>query len=200
VKDKDDELRVSKEEKKLLRKATKAIFWPIDNKMPWEVNLPKPALWQIIKNAFWVFIGFHDKLPLRWSEKEVLDDYRRLSPQDKVYLMSSLRHVIYIFNSEYFEVPRRKIFGFDTTDLTTKDSDRDKQLEVLYGSFSKGVLSISDYFFLFPSVEHAYAAFYHVLRRTWEKMRIRDVRSGHSLVMAFLILQRGSYHPKELII
>jgi len=200
VEDKDDDLRVSREEQKLLSKATKTIFWPIDNKVPWELNMPKLTFWQRIKNAFWLLTGFHDKLPLRWSEKEVLDDYRRLSLQDKAYLISSLRHVIYVFNSEYFEVPRRKIFGLDTTDLTTQDTDTDKQLEVLYGPFSKGVLSISDYFSLFPSVEHAYAAFYHVLRRTWAKMRIRDVRSGHSLVMAFLILQRGSYHPKELII
>jgi hypothetical protein len=70
----------------------------------------------------------------------------------------------------------------------------------LYGSFGKGVLSISDYFSLFPSVEHAYAAFYHVLRRTWEKMRLRDVCDGHSASMAFLMLTEGSYHPEKVTI
>jgi hypothetical protein len=200
VADEGDELRVSKEERKLLRKATKSIFWPTDIKMPWQLKMPKLTFWQRVKNAFWVFINFDDKLPLRWKEKEVLEDYKRLSSQDKIYLMSSLRHVIYVFNSEYFEVPRRNILNMDTTKLTAQDSDMDKHLEALYGSFGKGVLSISDYFSLFPSVEHAYAAFYHVLRRTWEKMRLQDVRAGHSLVMAFLILYRGSYRPKKVIL
>jgi hypothetical protein len=200
VEDRDDELRISKEEKKLLRKATKTIFWPTDTKMPWEVKMPKLTFWQRFKNAFWRFIGFYDKLPLRWDEKEVLEEYRRLSPQDKIYLMSSLRHVIYVFNSEYFEVPRRNILGLDTMESTAQDTVMDKQLDTLYGSFGKGVLSISDYFSLFPSVEHAYAAFYHVLRRAWEKMCLKHVRDGHSLVMAFLILQRGSYRPREVIL
>jgi hypothetical protein len=198
VEDRDDDLRVSKEEQKLLRKATKTIFWPTDTKMPWELKMPKLTFWQRVKNAFWLFIGFHDKLPLRWNEKEVLEDYKRLSPQDKIYLMSSLRHVIYVFNTEYFEVPRRNVLGLDTTELTAQDTAMDKRLETLYGPFGKGVLSISDYFALFPSVEHAYAAFYHVLRRTWEKMRLQDVRDGHSLVMAFLILYRGSYRSKKV--
>jgi hypothetical protein len=198
VEDRDDDLRVSKEEQKLLRKATKTIFWPTDTKMPWELKMPKLTFWQRVKNAFWLFIGFHDKLPLRWNEKEVLENYRRLSPQDKIYLMSSLRHVIYVFNTEYFEVPRRNILGLDMTEWTAQDTAMDKWLEALYGPFGKGVLSISDYFSLFPSVEHAYAAFYHVLRRTWEKMRLQDVRAGHSLVMAFLILYRGSYRSKAV--
>ena len=198
VEDREDELRVSKEEKKLLRKATKTIFWPIDTKMPWELKMPKLTFWQRFKNAVWRFIGFHDKLPLRWNEKEVLEDYRRLSPQDKIYLMSSLRHVIYVFNSEYFEIPRRNILGIDTTELTAQDTAVDKRLEALYGPLGKGVLSISDYLSLFPSVEHAYAAFYHVLRRIWEKMPLKYVRDGHSLVMAFLLLLRGSYRPKEV--
>ena len=198
VEDRDDDLRVSKEEQKLLRKATKTIFWPTDTKMPWELKMPKLTFWQRVKNAFWLFIGFHDKLPLRWNEKEVLEDYKRLSPQDKIYLMSSLTHVIYVFNTEYFEVPRRNILDLDTIELTAQDTAMDKWLEALYGPFGKGVLSISDYFSLFPSVEHAYAAFYHVLRRTWEKMRLQDVRAGHSLVMAFLILYRGSYRSKAV--
>ncbi len=198
VGDKNDDLSVSKEEQKLLRKAAKTIFWPTDTKMPWELKMPKLTFWQRVKNAFWLFIGFHDKLPLRWSEKEVLEDYKRLSPQDKAYLMSSLRHVIYVFNSEYFEVPRKNIPGLDTIELTAKDAAIGKQLETLYGPFGKGVLSIRDYFSLFPSVEHAYAAFYHVLRRTWEKMRLKDVRDGHSLVMAFLILAEGTYHPEKV--
>jgi len=198
VEDREDELRVSKEEKKLLRNATKTIFWPIDTKMPWELKMPKLTFWQRFKNAFWRFIGFRDKLPLRWNEKEVLEDYRRLSPQDKLYLMSSLRHVIYVFNNEYFEVPRRNILGLDTTEWTAQDTAMDKRLVALYGPFSKGVLSISDYFTLFPSVDHAYAAFHHVLRRTWERMRLQYVRDGHSLVMAFLILLRGSYQSKEV--
>ena len=112
--------------------------------------------------------------------------------------MSSLTHVIYVFNTEYFEVPRRNILNSDTTELTAQDTAMDKWLEALYGPFGKGVLSISDYFSLFPSVEHAYAAFYHVLRRTWAKMRLQDVRAGHSLVMAFLILYRGSYRSKAV--
>ncbi len=198
VEDRDDDLRVSKEEQKILRKATKTIFWPIDTKMPWELKMPKLRLWQRINNAFWRFIGFHDKLPLRWKEKEVLEDYMRLSPQDKIYLMNSLRHVIYVFNSEYFEIPRRNILRIDTTELTAQDTAVDKRLEALYGPFGKGVLSISDYLSLFPSVDHAYAAFYHVLRRTWEKMPLQYVRDGHSLVMAFLLLLRGSYRPKEV--
>jgi len=198
VEDRDDDLRVSKEEQKLLRKATKTIFWPTETKMPWELKMPKLTFRQRVKNAFWLFIGFHDKLPLRWNEKEVLENYRRLSPQDKIYLMSSLRHVIYVFNTEYFEVPRRNILDLDTIELTAQDTAMDKWLEALYGSFGKGVLSISDYFSLFPSVEHAYAAFYHVLQRTWEKMRLQDVRAGHSLVMAFLILYRGSYRSKAV--
>jgi hypothetical protein len=198
VEDRDDDLRVTKEEQKLLRKATKTIFWPIETKMPWELKMPRLTFWQRFKNAFWRFIGFYDKLPLRWNEKEVLEDYRRLSPQDKIYLISSLRHVIYVFNNEYFEVPRRKILGFSTIEWTAQDTAIDKRLVVLYDSFSKGVLSISDYFSIFPSIEHAYAAFYHVLRRTWEKMRLQDVRAGHSLVMAFLILIQGSYHSKKI--
>jgi hypothetical protein len=138
-------------------------------------------------------------LPLRWSEEEVLNDYKRLSAQDKIYLMSSLRHVIAIFNTDYFEIPRKEIFSMDTRALT-EEKYGDRELSRLYGSFGKGVLSISDYFSIFPSVEHAYAAFYHVLRRTWAKMRIQDVRAGHSVVMAFLMLIEGSYHPEKVTI
>ncbi len=198
VKDPNDDLSVSKEEQKLLRKVTKTPFWPIENRMPWELKMPKLPSGQRLKEVFWRFIGFYDKLPLIWREEEILERYKQLSPQDKVYLINSLRNVIYIFNAEYFEVPRSKILGLDTTKLTAQNKVMDKRLKVLYGPFGKGVLSISDYLSLFPSVEHAYAAFYYVLRRTWEKMRRQDIRNGHSLVMAFLILFRGSYHPKEL--
>jgi hypothetical protein len=64
--------------------------------------MPKLTLWQKIKNTFYAFVDMHWPLPLRWSEEEVLDDYRRLSAQDKIYLMSSLRHVMAIFNARLF--------------------------------------------------------------------------------------------------
>jgi len=73
---------------------------------------------------------------------------------------------MYMFNSEYFEAPRRKILSLNTTELTGQDTTMDKRLEALYGPFGKGVLSINDYLSLFPSVDHAYATFCHVLRRT----------------------------------
>jgi hypothetical protein len=159
--------------------------------------MPKPTLWQRIKNAFYKFVDMHAPLPLRWSEEEVLNDYRRLSAQDKIYLMNSLRYVIAIFNASYFEIPRREIFSMDTRALT-EERYGDRILRRLYGPFGKGVLSISDYFSLFPSIEHAYAAFYHVLQRTWEKMRIQDICAGYSVAMAFLILTEGSYHPEKI--
>jgi len=194
-----DEGRVNKEKRKLMRKAARAPFWPSEVKEPWELRMPKLTLRQKVKNAFYAFVDVYAPLPLRWSEDEVLNDYKRLSAQDKIYLMSSLRHVIAIFNTDYFEIPRKEIFSMDTEYLT-KDKYGDRELRRLYGPFGKGVLSISDYFSLFPSVEHAYAAFYHVLRRTWEKMRIQDVCAGHSVVMAFLMLTEGSYHPEKVTI
>jgi hypothetical protein len=194
-----NEKRVKKEKRELLRKAAQAPFWPAEVKKPWELRMPKPTLWQKIKNTFYAFVDMHWPLPLRWSEEEVLDDYRRLSAQDKIYLMSSLRHVMAIFNASYFEIPRRKIFSINTRALT-EEKYGDRELRRLYGPFGKGVLSISDYFSLFPSVEHAYAAFYHVLRRTWEKMRLQDICSGHSASMAFLMLTEGSYHPEKVTI
>jgi len=194
-----DEGRVKKEKRKLLCKAARAPFWPSEVKEPWELRMPKPTLWQKVKNAFYACAGMHSPLPLRWSEGEVLNDYKRLSAQDKVYLMSSLRHVISILNTDYFEILRKEIFSMDTRALT-EETYGDRELRRLYGSFGKGVLSISDYFSLFPSVEHAYAAFYHVLRRTWAKMRIQDVCAGHSAVMAFLMLTEGSYHPEKVTI
>jgi len=192
-----NEKRVKKEKRGLLCKAAKAPFWPSEVKEPWELRMPKPTLWQKIKNAFYTFADMHLPLPLRWSEVEVLNDYRRLSAQDKIYLMSSLRHVMAIFNASYFEIPRREIFFMDTRPLTMEKYG-DRELHSLYGSFGKGVLSISDYFSLFPSVEHAYAAFYHVLRRTWAKMRLQDVCAGHSATMAFLMVTEGSYHPEKV--
>jgi hypothetical protein len=92
-------LRVGKEKRKLLRKATKAVFWPTDTKMPWRIKMPKLTFCKRIKNVFWLLIGFRDKLPQRWVEKGILEDYISLSLQDKIYLMNSLRHVIYVFNS-----------------------------------------------------------------------------------------------------
>jgi len=194
-----DEGRVNKEKRKLMRKAARAPFWPAEVKKPWELRMPKLTLRQKVKNAFYAFVDVYAPLPLRWSEDEVLNGYKRLSAQDKIYLMSSLRHVIAIFNTDYFEIPRKEIFSMDTKYLT-KDKYGDRELRKLYGPFGKGVLSISDYFSLFPSVEHAYAAFYHVLRRTWEKMRIQDVCAGYSAVMAFLMLIEGSYHPEKVTI
>jgi len=194
-----DERRVNKEKRKLLCRAAQAPFWPSEVKEPWELRMPKLTLRQKVKNAFYTFVDVYTPLPLRWSEDEVLNDYRRLSAQDKIYLMSSLRHVIAIFNASYFEMPRKEIFSMDTRALT-EEKYGDRELSRLYGSFGKGLLSISDYFSLFPSVEHAYAAFYHVLRRTWAKMRIQDVRDGHSVVMAFLMLTEGSYHPEKVTI
>jgi hypothetical protein len=195
-----DEGRVKKEKRKLLCKAARAPFWPTEVKKPWELRIPKPTLWQRLKNAFYnKIVDAHAPLPLRWSEEEVLNDYKRLSAQDKIYLMSSLRHVIAIFNTDYFEIPRKEIFAMDTKSLT-QDKYGDRELRKLYGAFGKGVLSISDYFSLFPSVEHAYAAFYHVLQRTWKKMRIQDVCAGHSAVMAFLMLTEGTYHPEKVTI
>ncbi len=194
-----NEKRVKKEKRELLCKAAQAPFWPAEVKKPWELRMPKPTLWQRIKNAFYKFVDMHTPLPLRWSEEEVLNDYRRLSAQDKIYLMSSLRHVMAIFNASYFEIPRQEIFSMDTRALT-EERYSDRVLHRLYGPFGKGVLSISDYFSLFPSIEHAYAAFYHVLQRTWERMRIQDVCAGHSVAMAFLILTEGSYHPEKATI
>jgi hypothetical protein len=194
-----DERRVKKEKRELLCKAAQAPFWPAEVKKPWELRMPKPTLWQKVKNAFYAFVEMHSPLPLRWSEEEVLNDYKRLSAQDKIYLMSSLRHVIAIFNSSYFEIPRKEIFSMDTRALT-EDKYGDHVLRRLYDPFGKGVLSIGDYFSLFPSVEHAYAAFYHVLQRTWEKMRIQDVCAGYSAAMAFLMLTKGSYHPEKVTI
>jgi len=198
LKDLDDG-RVKREKRKLLCKAAQAPFWPTEVKKPWELRMPKPTLWQKVKNVFYEIVDANGPLPLRWSEEEVLNDYRRLSAQDKIYLMSSLRHVIAIFNTDYFEIPRREIFSVDTRELT-KEKYGDRELRHLYGYFGKGVLSISDYFSLFPSVEHAYAAFYHVLRRTWAKMRLWDICAGHSVVMAFLMVTDGSYHPEKITI
>jgi hypothetical protein len=192
-----DEGLVNNEKRKLLRKAARAPFWPSEVKEPWKLRMPKLTLWQKVKNAFYAFADTFAPLPLRWSEDEVLNDYKRLSAQDKIYLMSSLRHVIVVLNIDYFELPRREIFSMDTRALT-KEGYGDRELRELYGPFGKGVFSISDYFSLFPSVEHAYAAFYHVLRQTWEKMRIQDVRDGHSVVMAFLMLAEGTYHPEKV--
>jgi hypothetical protein len=194
-----DEGRVNKEKRKLLRKAARAPFWPSEVKEPWELRMPKLTLRQKVKNAFDAFVDVYAPLPLRWSEKEVLNDYKRLSAQDKIYLMSSLRHVIAILNTDYFEIPRKEIFSMDIRALT-EEKYGDRELRRLYGPFGKGVFSISDYFSLFPSVEHAYAAFYHVLRRTWEKMRIQDVCAGYSAVMAFLMLTEGTYHPEKVTI
>jgi len=198
LKDLDDG-RVKKEKRKLLCKAAKAPFWPSEVKKPWELRMPKPTLWQKVKNTFYAFVDIQAPLPLRWSEEEVLNDYKRLSAQDKIYLMSSLRHVIATFNTDYFEVLRREIFDMDTESLT-RDKYGDRELRILYGPFGKGVISISDYFSLFPSVEHAYAAFYHVLQRTWAKMSIRDICAGHSVAMAILILTTGTYHPEKITI
>jgi len=189
--------RVNKEKRKILCKAARAPFWPVEGKKPWKVRMPNLILWQKVKNAFYAFIEMYSPLPLRWNEAEVLNDYKRLSPQDKVYLISSLRHVISIFNTSYFEIPRREIFSIDTTALTSEKYG-DRELRKMYGPFGKGLLSISDYFSLFPSVEHAYAAFYHVLRRTWKKMRIQDVCDGYSVAMAFLMLTEGTYHPEKV--
>jgi hypothetical protein len=194
-----NERRVNKEKRKLLRKAARAPFWPSEVKEPWELRMPKLTLRQKVKNAFYAFVDVYAPLPLRWSEAEVLNDYKRLSAQDKIYLMSSLRHVIAIFNAGYFEIPRREIFSMDTRALT-EEKYGDRELRRLYGHFGKGLLSISDYFSLFPSVEHAYAAFYHVLQRTWAKMRLQDVCAGYSAAMAFLLLREGSYHPERATI
>jgi len=194
-----NERRVNKEKRKLLCRAAQAPFWPSEVKEPWELRMPKLTLRQKVKNAFYAFVDMHWPLPLRWSEEEVLSDYKRLSAQDKIYLMSSLRHVIAILNTDYFEIPRKEIFSMDTRALT-EEKYGDRELRRLYGPFGKGVLSIGDYFSLFPSVEHAYAAFYHVLQRTWKKMRIQDVCAGHSVVMAFLMLIEGSYHPEKVTI
>jgi hypothetical protein len=191
--------RVNKEKRKILCKAARAPFWPVEGKKPWKVRMPNLTLWQKLKNAFYAFIEMYSPLPLRWGEAEILNNYKGLSPQDKIYLISSLRHVISVFNSSYFEIPRREIFFIDTTSLTTEKYG-DRELRKLYGPFGKGVLSISDYFSLFPSVEHAYAAFYHVLRRTWKKMHIQDVCNGYSVAMAFLMLTEGSYHPDKVTI
>jgi hypothetical protein len=191
--------RVNKEKRKMLCKAARAPFWPVEGKKPWEVRMPDLTLWQKIKSAYYAFIEIYSPLPLRWSETEVQNSYKRLSPQDKVYLISSLRHVISVFNTSYFEIPRREILSIDTTSLTS-EKYHDRELRKLYGSFGKGVLSISDYFSLFPSVEHAYAAFYHVLQRTWNKMRIKDICNGYSVAMAFLMLTEGSYHPDKITI
>jgi hypothetical protein len=190
---------VNKEKRKLMRKAARAPFWPSEVKEPWKLRMPKLTLWQKVKNAFYAFVDIYAPLPLRWSEAEVLNDYKRLSAQDKIYLMSSLRHVISILNVDYFELPRQEIFSMNTRALT-KDGYGDRELHELYGPFGKGVFSISDYFALFPSVEHAYAAFYHVLRRTWKKMRIQDVCDGYSVAMAILMVTEGSYHPEKVTI
>jgi hypothetical protein len=192
-----DEGLVNKEKRKLLRKAARAPFWPSEVKEPWKLRLPKLTLWQKVKNAFYAFVDIYTPLPLRWSEAEVLNDYKRLSAQDKIYLMSSLRHVIAVLNTDYFERPRREIFSMSTRALTSEKYG-DRELRKLYGPFGKGVFSISDYFALFPNIEHAYAAFYHVLRRTWGKMRIQDVRDGYSVVMAFLVIMEGTYHPEKV--
>jgi hypothetical protein len=194
-----DEGLIKKEKREILCKAAQAPFWPTEVKKPWELRMPKPTLWQKVKNAFYAFVDMHGPLPLRWSEEEVLNDYKLLSAQDKIYLMSSLRHVIAIFNTSYFEIPRKEIFSMDTRALTAEKYG-DRELRRLYGPFGKGVFSIGDYFSLFPSVEHAYAAFYHVLQRTWEKMRLQDVCAGYSAVMAFLMLTEGSYHPEKVTI
>ena len=194
-----NERRVKKEKRKLLCKAARAPFWPAEIKKPWELRMPKPTLWQKVKNVFYKIVDTDGHLPLRWSEEEVLNDYKRLSAQDKIYLMSSLRHVMSIFNASYFEIPRKEILFMDTRALT-EDKYGDHVLRRLYDPFGKGVLSIGDYFSLFPSVEHAYAAFYHVLQRTWEKMRIQDVCAGYSAAMAFLMLTKGSYHPEKVTI
>ena len=194
-----DEGRVNKEKRKLMRKAARAPFWPAEVKKPWELRMPKLTLRQKVKNAFYAFVDVYAPLPLRWSEDEVLNDYKRLSAQDKIYLMSSLRHVIAVLNSDYFELPRREIFSMNTKSLT-EEKYGDRELRKLYGPFGKGVFSISDYFSFFPSVEHAYAAFYHVLRRTWKKMLIQDVRDGYSVAMALLMVTEGSYHPEKVTI
>jgi len=192
-----DASSVDKEKRKLLCKAARTPFWPTEFRKPWELRMPKPTLWQKVKNVFYEIVDANATLPLRWSEEEVLNDYRRLSAQDKIYLMSSLHHVISIFNTDYFERPRIEIFSIDTTPLTDEKYG-DRELRRLYGPFGKGILSVSDYFSLFPSVEHAYAAFYHVLRRTWNKMRLQDVCAGYSVVMAFLMLTEGTYHPEKV--
>ena len=194
-----DKGRVNKEKRKLLCKAAQTPFWPTEVKKPWELRMPKPTLWQKVKNVFYKIVDANGPLPLRWSEEEVLNDYKRLSAQDKIYLMSSLRHVISILNTDYFEHLRKEIFSIDTRTLT-EGKYGDRELRRLYGPFGKGILSVSDYFSLFPSVEHAYAAFYHVLRRTWNKMRLQDVCAGYSVVMAFLMLTEGTYHPEKVTI
>jgi len=74
----------------------------------------------------------------------------------------------------------------------------DKELRKLYGQFGRGLFSISAYFSLFPSVEHAYAAFYHVLRRTWEQIPIQDIHNGYSPIMTFLILTEGTCRPEKV--
>jgi len=188
---------VNKEKRKLLCEAARAPFWPTDVKKPWELRMPKLTLWQRVKNAFYAFADIFAPLPLRWSEDEVLNDYKRLSAQDKIYLMSSLRHVIAVFSAHYFSVPIKDMLSVDTSAIT-KDRHRDRELREMYGQFGKGLFSISDYFALFPSVEHAYAAFYHVLRQTWKKMRIQDVRDGYSAIMAFLMLTKGTYRPEKV--
>jgi hypothetical protein len=188
---------VNEEKRKLLSKAAEAPFWPTDVKKPWELRMPKLTLWQKVKNAFYAFADILAPLPLRWSEDEVLNDYKRLSAQDKIYLMSSLRHVMSVFSAHYFSVPIKDMLSVDTSAIT-KDRDGDRELRKMYGQFGKGLFSISDYFSLFPSIEHAYAAFYHVLRQTWKKMRIQDVRDGYSAIMAFLVLTRGTYHPEKV--
>jgi uncharacterized membrane protein SirB2 len=194
-----EEGRVNKEKRKLLRKSVRAPFWPTDIKRPWELRMPKPTLWQKVKKVFYKIVDSNAPLPLRWSEEEVLNDYRRLPAQDKIYLINSLRHVISLFNTDYFEIPRKEIFSMDTRAFT-EEKYCDRMLCKLYGPFGKGVLSISDYFSLFPDIEHAYAAFYHVLQRTWDKLPIRDICAGHSVVMALLILTEGSYHPEKVSI
>jgi hypothetical protein len=191
--------RVNKEKRKILCKAARAPFWPVEGKKPWQLRIPKLTLRQRVKNIFYALVDMYAPLPLRWSEDDVLSDYKRLSAQDKIYLISSLRHVMYIFNASYFELPRREIFSMDTTYLTS-ETYSDRELRRLYGPLGKGVFSISDYFSLFPSVEHAYAAFYHVLQRTWQKMRIQDICAGYSPVMALLMLTEGSYHPEKVTI
>jgi hypothetical protein len=194
-----EEGRVKKEKRKLLCRAVRAPFWPTEAKKPWELRMSKPNLWQKVKNVFYEIVDANGPLPLRWSEEEVLNDYKRLPTQDKIYLMSSLRQVMAIFNADYFEHRRREIFSMSTIELT-EEKNSDRMLRKLYGPFGKGVLSISDYFSLFPSVEHAYAAFYHVLRQTWTKMHIRAICAGHSPVMALLILTDDNYHRTKATI
>jgi hypothetical protein len=79
-----DEGRVKKEKRGLLCKAARAPFWPSEVKEPWELRMPKPTLWQKVKNAFYAFVDTLGPLPLRWREEEVLNDYKRLSAQDKI--------------------------------------------------------------------------------------------------------------------